>query len=181
MLFVGGPPLTAAKACSAVRGLTSLAMGIFLGLIGIEVSPWTAAALALTLFTSAFCAEIWRGCVEAVPRGQWGGLLLIASTYIVIVAAAVEFLLRRKTWPKWRRRSGPSYSTRASSPAGSAPATRCVWKPECRSTGRSSTARPRPSKPASAGWSSSTRTVTSLGAVRWRRPARRRGGRPGAR
>jgi polar amino acid transport system permease protein len=55
---------------------TPLLMQLFLaffglGLLGVEVSPWTAAALALTLFTSAFCAEIWRGCVEAVPRGQW--------------------------------------------------------------------------------------------------------------
>ena len=29
------------------------------------MSPWIAAALALTLYTSAFLAEIWRGCVEA--------------------------------------------------------------------------------------------------------------------
>lgn len=55
---------------------TPLLMQLFLayfglGLAGIDVSAWTAAALALTLFSSAFCAEIWRGCVEAVPRGQW--------------------------------------------------------------------------------------------------------------
>jgi polar amino acid transport system permease protein len=30
-----------------------------------------AAALALTLYTSAFLTEIWRGCVAAVPKGQW--------------------------------------------------------------------------------------------------------------
>ncbi len=55
---------------------TPLLMQLFLaffglGLLGVEVSPWTAAALALTLFASAFCAEIWRGSVEAIPRGQW--------------------------------------------------------------------------------------------------------------
>ena len=55
---------------------TPLLMQLFLaffglGLLGLDVSAWVAAALALTLFTSAFCAEIWRGCVEAVPRGQW--------------------------------------------------------------------------------------------------------------
>ena len=55
---------------------TPLLMQLFLAyfglaLVGLEVSAWTAAALALTLYTSAFLAEIWRGCVEAIPRGQW--------------------------------------------------------------------------------------------------------------
>jgi polar amino acid transport system permease protein len=55
---------------------TPLLMQLFLAyfglaLVGVEVSAWAAAALALTLYTSAFLAEIWRGCVEAVPRGQW--------------------------------------------------------------------------------------------------------------
>jgi polar amino acid transport system permease protein len=35
------------------------------------VPAWAAAALALTLYASAFLCEIWRGSVEAVPRGQW--------------------------------------------------------------------------------------------------------------
>lgn len=42
-----------------------------IALFGINTSAWAAAALALTLYTSAFLAEIWRGCVAAVPRGQW--------------------------------------------------------------------------------------------------------------
>lgn len=55
---------------------TPLLMQLFLaffglGLMGFDISPWFAAGLALTLFSSAFLAEIWRGCVEAVPRGQW--------------------------------------------------------------------------------------------------------------
>ena len=41
------------------------------GLLGIEIPPWAAATLGLTLFTSAFLAEIWRGCVESVSKGQW--------------------------------------------------------------------------------------------------------------
>ncbi|PWV65592.1 amino acid ABC transporter permease [Plasticicumulans acidivorans] len=54
---------------------TPLLMQLFLAffglsLIGIEVSPWVAASLALTLWSSAFLAEIWRGCVEAIPKGQ---------------------------------------------------------------------------------------------------------------
>jgi polar amino acid transport system permease protein len=55
---------------------TPLLMQLFLAyfgiaLLGINVSPWVAAALALTLYSSAFLTEIWRGCVNAVPRGQW--------------------------------------------------------------------------------------------------------------
>ncbi len=42
-----------------------------LSLIGITVSAWVAAGLALILWTASFLSEIWRGCVEAVPKGQW--------------------------------------------------------------------------------------------------------------
>ena len=46
---------------------------VFFGLplLGIDVSPLLAAGAALTLYASAFLAEIWRGCVDAIPRGQW--------------------------------------------------------------------------------------------------------------
>jgi polar amino acid transport system permease protein len=55
---------------------TPLLMQLFIvffgiALFGLDVSAWAAAAVALTLFTSAFLAEIWRGCVESIPRGQW--------------------------------------------------------------------------------------------------------------
>lgn len=55
---------------------TPLLMQLFMvffgiALFGIDVSAWMAAAIALTLFSSAFLAEIWRGCVESIPRGQW--------------------------------------------------------------------------------------------------------------
>lgn len=46
---------------------------VFFGiaLLGIDVPPWLAAFISLTLYTSAFLAEIWRGCVEAIAQGQW--------------------------------------------------------------------------------------------------------------
>lgn len=55
---------------------TPLLMQLFMvffgvALLGVDISPWLAAAIALTLFTSAYLAEIWRGCVEAIPKGQW--------------------------------------------------------------------------------------------------------------
>ncbi|MGR6808306.1 amino acid ABC transporter permease (plasmid) [Sphaerotilus natans] len=55
---------------------TPLLMQLFLAyfglaLLGLDVPAWAAAGLALTLYASAFLCEIWRGSVEAVPRGQW--------------------------------------------------------------------------------------------------------------
>ena len=55
---------------------TPLLMQLFLvffgaPVLGLEVSPWIAAGVALVLNTSAFLGEIWRGCIQAVPRGQW--------------------------------------------------------------------------------------------------------------
>ena len=41
-----------------------------------------AAWLALTFWTSAFLTEIWRGCVEALPRGQWEASASLAMSYI---------------------------------------------------------------------------------------------------
>jgi polar amino acid transport system permease protein len=40
-------------------------------IFGYRVSPWVAAGVAVSIYASAFLAEIWRGCVEAVPRQQW--------------------------------------------------------------------------------------------------------------
>jgi polar amino acid transport system permease protein len=46
---------------------------IFFGapVIGIDINPWVAAGVALMLNTSAFLGEIWRGCIQAIPVGQW--------------------------------------------------------------------------------------------------------------
>lgn len=38
--------------------------------LGLDVAPLTAAALALSIYVSAYLGEIWRGCIESVPRTQ---------------------------------------------------------------------------------------------------------------
>jgi polar amino acid transport system permease protein len=70
---------------------------VFFGLplLGIEVSPLLAAAVALTIYAGAFLAEIWRGCVDAVPRGQWEasaalGLNFLAQMRYVILPQALR-------------------------------------------------------------------------------------------
>jgi len=54
---------------------TPLLMQLFvtyyaLALIGLELDAWMAVAICFTLHASAFLGEIWRGSIEAVPRGQ---------------------------------------------------------------------------------------------------------------
>jgi len=38
---------------------------------GFEFSPLAAAGLAMTIYVGAYIGEIWRGCIESVPRTQW--------------------------------------------------------------------------------------------------------------
>jgi polar amino acid transport system permease protein len=68
---------------------------VFFGLplLGVDVSPLLAAGVALTLYAAAFLAEIWRGCVDAVPRGQWeassalGLSFLLQMQYVILPQA----------------------------------------------------------------------------------------------
>jgi len=62
--------------------LAQLFLAFFgLPLIGIETSALTAAGLALALWSAAFLAEIWRACVEAIPRAQWEASASLGMTY----------------------------------------------------------------------------------------------------
>ncbi len=42
-----------------------------LGIIGLKLVPLVAAGISLTFYAGAFLGEIWRGCIEAVPKTQW--------------------------------------------------------------------------------------------------------------
>lgn len=82
---------------------TPLLMQLFLAffglsLLGVDVSAWTAASLALTLFASAFLCDIWRGCVESLPRGQWEasrclGLSFLQTMCHVILPQALRIAI----------------------------------------------------------------------------------------
>lgn len=43
--------------------------GISIG--GYDVPTLVAAGLAMTVYTGAYLGEIWRGCIQSVPRTQW--------------------------------------------------------------------------------------------------------------
>ena len=79
---------------------TPLLMQLFLlffglPLLDVDVSPGLAAFVGLSLYASAYLAEIWRGCVEAVPAGQWDagaslGLRDLAQLRLVILPQALR-------------------------------------------------------------------------------------------
>jgi len=65
---------------------TPLLMQMFLmffglALFGMDVPAWLAAGVALTLWSAAYLAEIWRGCVESIPKGQWEASASLALNY----------------------------------------------------------------------------------------------------
>jgi polar amino acid transport system permease protein len=65
---------------------TPLLMQLFLvyfglALLGVDTSPLAAAAICLTLYASAYLTEIWRGCVNAVHKGQWEASSSLALSY----------------------------------------------------------------------------------------------------
>jgi len=64
-------------------------------LAGVRVSAWIAAMVAFSIYAGAFLGEIWRGCLEAVPRQQWEagaalGLSFAEQLRYVIVPQAVR-------------------------------------------------------------------------------------------
>ncbi|EOC4228969.1 ABC transporter permease subunit [Klebsiella pneumoniae] len=85
---------------------TPLLMQLFLAffgvaLFGVDVSAWTAASVALTLYTSAFLLDIWFGSIRALPKGQWEasrclGLSFGQTLYRVVAPQALRIAGRRQ-------------------------------------------------------------------------------------
>ena len=89
--FIGGGViglLVAVARTSGIKileGFTRAYIGVFQGtpllmqlfvifygvaLLNVATDPWMAVALAYTAHASAFLGDIWRGAIQAVPRGQ---------------------------------------------------------------------------------------------------------------
>jgi polar amino acid transport system permease protein len=69
-----------------------------LSVYGYEVPSLVAAGLALMIYTSAYLGDIWRGCVEAMPKPQWEASECLAMTRwqtlrLVIIPQAVRLAL----------------------------------------------------------------------------------------
>lgn len=52
-----------------------------LPLFGLSVDAWTAAALSLSIYASAFFGEIWRGSLQSVSQRQWEAGASLGLTY----------------------------------------------------------------------------------------------------
>ncbi|MER1966292.1 amino acid ABC transporter permease [Castellaniella sp. GW247-6E4] len=55
---------------------TPLLVIMFLSFFGLSIVGWNlpaivAASLSLSLYTGAHLGEIWRGCIQSVPKSQW--------------------------------------------------------------------------------------------------------------
>jgi polar amino acid transport system permease protein len=82
---------------------------VFYGLpvLGYKVNPWVAVSIGLTLHASAFLGEIWRGGIQAVPKGQteaaralglrYGSLMrdvILPQAMRISIAPTVSFLVQ---------------------------------------------------------------------------------------
>lgn len=77
----------ASTAFIAVFQGTPLLMQLFVvyygvALAGLNVDAWIAVAIAFTLHASAFLGEIWRGGIQAVPKGQTEAANALGLHYI---------------------------------------------------------------------------------------------------
>lgn len=66
--------------------------------IGLSPDPWTAAAITFSLNSAAFFGDIFRGSIEAIPRGQWEAakalsLRHLATLRLVILPQALKLML----------------------------------------------------------------------------------------
>src|SRR5258708_2192591 len=89
--FIGGSlagllvALARTSDSAALRRITAGYIGVFqgtpllmqlfvvyygLGLFGLQLPAWLSVAIAFTLNASAFLGDIWRGAIQALPRGQ---------------------------------------------------------------------------------------------------------------
>ena len=82
---------------------TPLLMQLFvvyygLALIGLKLDAWVSVAIGFSLHASAFLGEIWRGSIEAVPKGQVEAAKALSLNYVsrmrdVILPQAIRISL----------------------------------------------------------------------------------------
>ena len=82
---------------------TPLLMQLFLiffaaPVFGFSIEPLLAASIGLSLNASAFLGEIWRGCIQSIPKGQWDAARALGLRYFkrmryVILPQAIHIAL----------------------------------------------------------------------------------------
>lgn len=74
-------------------------------LMPFAISPLAAASLGISLNSAAFSAEIYRGGIQSIERGQWDGARALGMTYLQA--------MRRIILPQALRRMTPALTNRA--------------------------------------------------------------------
>lgn len=74
-------------------------------IIGVEMTPFMAAAVTFSIQSSAFFAEVFRGGIVSIERGQWEGARAIGMTH--------GQALRRIVLPQAVKRMIPAFMERA--------------------------------------------------------------------
>ncbi|CAN5711075.1 amino acid ABC transporter permease [soil metagenome] len=74
-------------------------------LVGIEMTPFMAAAVTFSIQSAAFFAEVFRAGIQSIERGQWDGARAIGMTY----AQAMQ----RIVLPQAVKRMIPAFMERA--------------------------------------------------------------------
>jgi polar amino acid transport system permease protein len=74
-------------------------------LVPFEISPLAAAALGISLNTAAFSAEIYRGGIQSIERGQWDGARALGMSW--------GQAMRRIILPQALKRMTPALTNRA--------------------------------------------------------------------
>ena len=69
-----------------------------LSVYGVQVPALVAAGLALMVYTSAYLGDIWRGCIDAMPKPQWEAAECLSLTRwqtlrLVIIPQALRLAL----------------------------------------------------------------------------------------
>ncbi|MBD9597393.1 amino acid ABC transporter permease [Ensifer sp. ENS05] len=76
-----------------MRSLPSLVVLVFvyfaLPFVGVTLSPFVAAALALSLVVAAYTAEICRAGIEAIPRGQFEAAAALGLSFHVVLRKVI--------------------------------------------------------------------------------------------
>jgi polar amino acid transport system permease protein len=92
---------------SPIKGLRWLSLGyvqlvqgtpllilMFLSYFGLSILGFTlpsivAAGISMTIYVSAYIGEIWRGCIQAVPRTQWEAAECLALSKVQRMALVI--------------------------------------------------------------------------------------------
>lgn len=53
-----------------------------LSFLGVQVPEMVVAALCLTFYASAFLVDVWYGCVQSIPKGQWEASTSLALSFV---------------------------------------------------------------------------------------------------